>query len=98
MALIILDHDNGYRQSDGIRAHGGHTLFEEKGTRQHYTKLRTFAKARAHGDVAAKTAHQRAHMGKADALARLVLAAGAAEQFKHTLPVLIGDAAAIVAH
>ena len=51
---------------------------------------------RGQRDVAAEVARHGAHMGQADALTRLVLGAGAAEQVEHAFVVLSGDAATVV--
>ena len=54
------------------------------------------ARFRPHSDVAAEAAHQRAYMGKADALARLVLRPERRNNIEHAFLVLLGDAAPIV--
>ena len=95
VAFIVLDHDDRDGQSNGFGLMLPYCSLPRK-PRGNNTRKSSLGQARSHRDIAAQPPHQGPDMGEADALARPVLATGAAEQFEDALAVLLGDAAAIV--
>ena len=92
MAFVVLDHDDG----DGISHAVSVPVVGVPVDRQGDRKRAALIEFRRNRHGSAEPPHQRADMGEPDALARLVLGAGAAEQVEDALMVLGVDAAAVV--
>ena len=94
MALVVLDHDDG----DGLmrRSRGGSPCARQSAAAERGGRSRPGQARSSQLISAAEPVGQRPHVGEADALARLVLRAGAAEQLEDALVVLRVDAAAVV--
>jgi hypothetical protein len=93
VALVVLDHDDGDWLAHDLCS--GCSLFQLIGSV--IVNVLPLLKFRRYRHGSAEPPHQGADMGKADALAGLVLGSGAAEQVEDALMVLGIDAAAVVA-
>ena len=92
VALVVLDHDDG----DWLAHESLFRLLAVQLIGRVIVNVLPLLKFRGNRHGSTEPPHQRPDMGKPDALSRLVLGSGAAEQVENALVVLGIDAAAIV--